>query len=130
MKDSFFKFPSTPHLATLPGVEIRDDKVLTPNERSALLARELTVEEKVDGANLGISFDSSGNVRAQNRGGYLRLPGSGQWADASELAQTSSGCAVRHADRSLHTFWRVVLCPALSLLQPPAGLVSWVRCLR
>ena len=79
MKDSFFKFPSTPHLATLPGVEIRDDKVLTANERSAFLARELTVEEKVDGANLGISFDFSGNVRAQNRGGHLRLPGSGQW---------------------------------------------------
>ena len=77
--DSFFKFPSTPHLATLPGVEIRDDKVLSAIERSALLARELTVEEKVDGANLGISFDSSGNVRAQNRGGYLTLPGSGQW---------------------------------------------------
>ena len=79
VKDSFFKFPSTPHLATLPGVEIRDDKVLTANERSAFLTRELTVEEKVDGANLGISFDSSGNVRAQNRGGYLELPGSGQW---------------------------------------------------
>lgn len=79
VNDSFFKFPSTPHLATLSGVEIRDDKVLTANERSAFLRRDLTVEEKVDGANLGISFDSSGNMRAQNRGGYLQLPGSGQW---------------------------------------------------
>lgn len=79
MNDSFFKFPSTPHLATLPGVEIRDDKVLAANERSAFLGRTLTVEEKVDGANLGISFDSSGNIRAQNRGSYLQLPGSGQW---------------------------------------------------
>ncbi len=79
VNESFFKFPSTPHLATLSGVEIRDDKVLTAKERSAFLTRELTVEEKVDGANLGISFDSGGNVRAQNRGGYLEFPRSGQW---------------------------------------------------
>lgn len=79
MNDSFFKFPSTPHLANLTGVEIRKDKVLTASERCEFLSRDLTVEEKVDGANLGISFDSSGNMRAQNRGGYLQLPGSGQW---------------------------------------------------
>ena len=79
MNDSFFKFPSTPHLATLSGVEIREDKVLTASDSNAFLSRILTVEEKVDGANLGISFDLSGNMRAQNRGGYLQLPGSGQW---------------------------------------------------
>lgn len=79
MNENFVKFPSTPHLVTLPGVEIRDDKVLTAQERREFLTRELTVEEKVDGANLGISFDSSGNLLAQNRGSYLNLPGSGQW---------------------------------------------------
>ena len=79
LNENFFKFPVTPHLATLFGVEIRDDKVMTERERSAFLTRKLTVEEKVDGANLGISFDSNGNVRAQNRGGYLTLPGPGQW---------------------------------------------------
>ncbi len=79
MKDDFVKFPSTPHLAVLSGVEIRGDKVLTEPERNAFLMHELLVEEKVDGANLGISFDSEGNIRIQNRGGYLHLPGSGQW---------------------------------------------------
>ena len=79
VNNSLFKFPSTPHLATLSGVKIRDDKVLTEKERSVFLKQELTVEEKVDGANLGISFDLSGNMRAQNRGSYLKLPGSGQW---------------------------------------------------
>ena len=74
MKEDFFKFPSTPHLATMPGVDIRGDK-----ERDEFLTHEVTVEEKVDGANLGISFDSEGNIRAQNRGAYLHLPGSGQW---------------------------------------------------
>jgi len=79
VRNDFVKFPSTPHLATLAGVEIRGDKVLSESERDAFLQHGLVVEEKVDGANLGISFDSEGNIRAQNRGAYLQLPGSGQW---------------------------------------------------
>ena len=61
------------------GVDIRGDKVLSGSERDEFLQHGLVVEEKVDGANLGISFDSEGNIRAQNRGAYLHLPGSGQW---------------------------------------------------
>ena len=79
MNDNFFKFPSTPHLAALPEVDIRDDKVLSESERFDFLRHSLVVEEKVDGANLGISFDSEGNIRVQNRGAYLYLPGTGQW---------------------------------------------------
>ena len=48
-------------------------------ERNDFLQHELVVEEKVDGANLGISFDAEGNIRAQNRGAYLHLPSTGQW---------------------------------------------------
>jgi len=84
VKEDFFKFPSTPHLATMPGVDIRGDKVLTETERAEFLRHELTVEEKVDGANLGISFDAEGNICAQNRGAYLNLPGSGQWKKLGE----------------------------------------------
>lgn len=84
MKDDFFKFPSTPHLATLAGVDIRDDKVMPESEREEFLQHELLVEEKIDGANLGISFDSEGNIRAQNRGAYLNLPGTGQWKKLGE----------------------------------------------
>ena len=79
MKEDFFKFPATPHLATLPGVDVREDKVLTDAEREEFLHHNLIVEEKLDGANLGISFDSDGNIRSQNRGAYLNLPESGQW---------------------------------------------------
>jgi ATP-dependent RNA circularization protein (DNA/RNA ligase family) len=79
VKEDFFKFPSTPHLALLSGVEVRDDKIMLDVERHDFLQQELIVEEKVDGANLGISFDSGGNIRAQNRGAYLHLPGTGQW---------------------------------------------------
>lgn len=84
MKENFFKFPSTPHLATMPGVEIRGDKVLTESERNEFLRHELTVEEKVDGANLGIFFDGKGDVRIQNRGTYLHMPGLGQWRKLGE----------------------------------------------
>lgn len=84
MKDDFFKFPSTPHLTTLGGVDIRGDKVMSKSEQDEFLRHELTVEEKVDGANLGISFDADGNIRVQNRGEYLHLPGSGQWKKLGE----------------------------------------------
>ena len=57
---------------------------MTASERSEFLCHELVVEEKIDGANLGISFDSDGNIRAQNRGAYLELPGAGQWKKLSE----------------------------------------------
>ena len=84
MKDNFFKFPTTPHLALLGDVDIRGDKVMAEPERDSFLGHKLVVEEKVDGANLGISFDSDGNIRAQNRGAYLSLPGLGQWKKLSE----------------------------------------------
>jgi hypothetical protein len=79
VSDEFFKFPSTPHLTLLGEIDVRDDKVMSAAEREEFLNHPLVVEEKVDGANLGISFDADGNVRAQNRGSYLQLPGAGQW---------------------------------------------------
>ena len=77
MREDFFKFPSTPHLAVLGNVDVRGDKVMSESERTAFLQHQLIVEEKVDGANLGISLDRQGNIRAQNRGAYLQLPGEG-----------------------------------------------------
>ena len=45
MKDEFFKFPSTPHLATLGDVKIRGDKAMSESGRNGLLQHELVVEE-------------------------------------------------------------------------------------
>jgi len=75
----FFKFPSTPHLAIIGDMSVRDDKIMSEADCDELLQHELIVEEKVDGANLGISFDFDGNIRVQNRGNYMSLPGLGQW---------------------------------------------------
>ncbi len=79
MTDSFFKYPSTPHLALLEGLSVRDDKVLSDFEKKQFLQHKIIVEEKIDGANLGISFDPAGNMLFQNRGSLLQVPFSGQW---------------------------------------------------
>ena len=68
----FFKFPRTPHLSWLGDVPARGDKILSTRERDAFLARPIVVEEKVDGANVGLSCGSGGEIRVQNRGNYLR----------------------------------------------------------
>ena len=109
----FFRFPRTPHLAWLGDGSPRDDKVLPPSEVTALLAGEVVVEEKLDGANVGLSLTSDGHLRAQNRGQYLAEPHAGQFARLPTwLAQHSEGlravltpslilfgewCAARHS---------------------------------
>jgi ATP-dependent RNA circularization protein (DNA/RNA ligase family) len=80
MGGDFFRFPHTPHLAWLGQNAPRDDKVLSPVEAQALLASDVVVEEKLDGANLGFSLASNGSLRAQNRGQYLAEPHAGQFA--------------------------------------------------
>lgn len=71
MAPDFIRFPHTPHLAWLAPGRPRDDKVLDAAEVAELLAGEVVIEEKVDGANVGLSVDAAGNVRAQNRGRWL-----------------------------------------------------------
>lgn len=73
--DKFFKFPHTPHLIWLAEKQPRNDKVLPQDEVDEFLRSKLVVEEKVDGANIGISLDEQGDIRIQNRGGYLKRNG-------------------------------------------------------
>jgi ATP-dependent RNA circularization protein (DNA/RNA ligase family) len=109
----FFRFPHTPHLVWLGQGIPRDDKVLSPEEAEELLAAEVVVEEKIDGANLGISIGPEGEVRVQNRGQYLHLPMHGQFEKlqgwlkprvdeffdllGSELILFGEWCAARHS---------------------------------
>ena len=71
---TLFKFPRTPHLLNL-GAATEDD-ILQPTS-SAFPASALTPEsqvvvtEKIDGANLGISLDSSGRILIQNRAHWV-----------------------------------------------------------
>jgi RNA ligase len=70
---AFFRFPHTPHVVWLGVGKPRDDKVIASLDLIQLLASEVVIEEKVDGANVGFSVDANGVLRAQNRGVYLDL---------------------------------------------------------
>eukprot|EP00429_Kryptoperidinium_foliaceum_P004528 CAMPEP_0176025232 /NCGR_PEP_ID=MMETSP0120_2-20121206/12340_1 /TAXON_ID=160619 /ORGANISM="Kryptoperidinium foliaceum, Strain CCMP 1326" /LENGTH=612 /DNA_ID=CAMNT_0017358413 /DNA_START=42 /DNA_END=1881 /DNA_ORIENTATION=- len=65
---SKLKFPSTAHLKNL-GAATRDDKLCDEGRRKQFCGglRVISVEEKVDGANLGLSLDSAYRVRMQAR---------------------------------------------------------------
>lgn len=74
-KPFIYKFPRTRHLYNV-GSATRDDLILTAPDAQAFLdssdpSISLAMEEKVDGANLGISLDSSGSFKAQNRSHYV-----------------------------------------------------------
>lgn len=80
---NFFKYPHTPHLAWLGGDKPRDDKVVLQDEVRTLLTNPVLLEEKLDGANVGISLDCHGNIRVQNRGSVLLEPFQGQFSRLS-----------------------------------------------
>jgi hypothetical protein len=69
--DSFVKFPRTPHLFWLGRTPPRADKVLDPIEAGKLLRQPVALEEKIDGAYIGISLTPAGALHVQNRGAYL-----------------------------------------------------------
>lgn len=78
----FFKFPSTPHLISHKGLT-RKDKVLSQSDLQKFLRNRLVIEEKIDGANIGISSDIDGTIQVQNRGNILGVPYSGQFSRLS-----------------------------------------------
>lgn len=108
-----FRFPHTPHLTWLGDGEPRDDKVLSSREMRDLLAGDVVVEEKLDGANLGFSVSADGKLQAQNRSHYLAASYTGQfsrlrtWVPAHEeqlidalgqnLIAFGEWCAARHS---------------------------------
>lgn len=104
----FFRFPQTPHIAWLASGTPRDDKVLSPAEATALLASDVAVEEKLDGANLGFSLSPEGELRAQNRGQYLHTPHAGQFARLPDWLAVHGGTLhtvlAQHAGAGLMLF--------------------------
>ena len=64
----FIKFPTTPHMLKPAGGILRGDKLVDDATRQQLLSHPVTVEEKVDGANVGLWFDRNNTMQLQNRG--------------------------------------------------------------
>lgn len=75
----FYKFPRTPILALHGDQSFRGEHILSFEDAQEFLKHKIIIEEKIDGANLGISFDTDGNIKLQNRGDYLIEPLHGQW---------------------------------------------------
>ncbi len=96
MTQEFYKFPSTTHLAALTKDGVRGDKVFTDAERNDFLKNELVVEEKIDGANLGISFSPEGQIIFQNRGSQLIPPYAGQWKKIDEWVAPHEDTLLEH----------------------------------
>lgn len=79
MNEIGLKFPSTPHFSISTKKNVRNDKVLLEDLQKEIFNKELIIEEKIDGANLGISFNSDADIILQNRGSILIPPLTGQW---------------------------------------------------
>ena len=90
----YFRFPRTPHLTWLGDGVPRGDKLLSPQEAEELLSHVVVVEEKVDGANIGISLSAGNELRVRKS---WRLSRVGLLAPAvqapSPMAPSSSSCA-------------------------------------
>lgn len=77
--DVFVPFPHTPHIAWLTEKPLREDKLLNEEGLRFLFDGEVEIEEKIDGANLGISFNRDGDLLVQHRGGYVNPPCEGEY---------------------------------------------------
>lgn len=71
MTGEFVRFPHTPHLLWLGPGAPRGDKLLDRALAESFFRGPVPVEEKVDGANLGVSLDDAGVLRARSRGGHV-----------------------------------------------------------
>lgn len=70
--DTFIKYPKTLHL--FGSKMAADDKMLSEMGTNKLLATkgvDFVWESKIDGTNVGVSFDTNGELVAQNRGHVL-----------------------------------------------------------
>ena len=67
---SIIKFTRTKHLINF-GSATRDDLLCTKDEQAPFLKYMVYIEEKVDGANLGISITKEYKIQVQNRSHYV-----------------------------------------------------------
>lgn len=81
--EAFFRYPRTPHIAWLGEGAPRGDKMMPARDAAKLLASPVIVEEKLDGANMGVSLASDGALHIQNRGEFLYRPYGGQFSPLS-----------------------------------------------
>lgn len=100
------KFPSTPHLRDL-GAATREDKHLDEGEvlrfcGGGAHARPITIEEKIDGANLGISLDSQYCARLQGRSKFVNWETDTQFRGLKEWLEEHCAGLCHILERNRH----------------------------
>jgi atypical dual specificity phosphatase len=91
------KFPRTHHIFDAAGTDknkssvTRDDLLLSETEIQEYLNTALTIEEKVDGANLGITIDENYNMVYQNRSHYVTYASATQFKGLETWESEHSG---------------------------------------
>lgn len=70
--DDFVKFPRTAHLFSAGGNIPRDDLLADDKFRKSFFSQQVTIEEKIDGSNLGFTLDpKTFQIMAQNRSHHV-----------------------------------------------------------
>jgi len=83
------KFPRTHHLFDTGGVG-RDDLVMNEKETLFWFRTNISLEEKVDGSNLGISVGEDGRLLFQNRSHFVTVATQQQWRQLDAWSTTHS----------------------------------------
>lgn len=84
----FYKFPRTHHLVTVSKNIDRDDLVMDLKDGKPFFTETVIVEEKIDGANLGISIDPETLKNlCQNRSHYVTSQSATQWKGLDQWIQ-------------------------------------------
>lgn len=99
------KFPRTAHLLDL-GATSNDDLVLT---EFSTLSGHLTIEEKIDGANVGFSLDWDKAIRCQNRSHWISSNDHAQFKSLDRWIEAHSEALYRLLDRDKHFPERYIL---------------------
>lgn len=99
-------YPRIPHLAPGPGIT-PDDLVLDVVARERLLGGPVRVEEKLDGANVGLWLDEHGAVQVASRGGPGAMDRAGQLGRLRAWAaqRTDALAALLTGGRTLYAEW-------------------------
>lgn len=91
------KFPRTRHLFDAGGNAVtRDDLLMTKKEAKEFLRHKIiAVEEKIDGANIGISVDDNYTIRAQNRSHFVSSNSHKQFSTLDNWISKNSAALLR-----------------------------------
>ena len=77
---------------------------MSSSEAASLLHKDVVIEEKVDGANIGISVSPENKILIQNRGGYIDQDPPAQFRTLQSWISVRSDQLIEHLGRNFILF--------------------------